>query len=161
MKRQGLHALLAVFLASGATVALAQAPHPDRLAARQVPASLASSRLAAPITAQNARAILDRSLAGAKGAGRVIIRLSADSAAIAFAKGADSAQAKRNARAQQDAFLASVRRIDPDARVIAQVQSVLNAVFVDVKALLFTNGDRTGNHGGATQATEALLFLAP
>jgi minor extracellular serine protease Vpr len=28
--------------------------------------------------------------------------------------------------------------------------------------LLFTNGDRgAGNRGGATQATEALLFLAP
>ena len=59
------------------------------------------------------RAALDSRLAGRHGAKRVIVRLSADSSASAFVKGADTAQAKLSAKAQQDAFLSSARALDP------------------------------------------------
>ncbi len=136
MKRKVLHTLLAVTMAfgSGAPV-YAQSVKPDRLAARPLPASLATLKLDAPATAAGfSRNVLDSSLRGATGSNRVIIRLSADSGAAAFVKGADTAQAKRTAKAQQDAFLASARALDPNARVVAQVQAVLNAVFVEVDA---------------------------
>jgi subtilisin family serine protease len=78
--------------------------------------------------------VLDSSLVNAAGANKVIIRLSADSGAVAFAKGANTVSAKQAAKVQQDAFLNSVRALDANARVIAQVQNVLNAVFVEVDA---------------------------
>ena len=135
-RRKTLHTLLAVALAIGSGApAYAQSVQPDRLAARVLPASLTSLRLDAPAVASGlARNVLDRSLRSAAGPSRVIIRLSADSGSAAFVKGADTAQAKRTAKAQQDAFLTSVRALDPNARVVAQVQAVLNAVFVEVDA---------------------------
>ncbi len=131
-----LHVLLAAALAIGSGApAYAQSVQPDRLAARVLPASLTSLRLDAPAIASGlARNALDRSLRSAVGPSKVIIRLSADSGSAAFVKGADTAQAKRTAKAQQDAFLTSVRALDPNARVVAQVQAVLNAVFVEVDA---------------------------
>ena len=135
-RRKTLHTLLAIALAIGSGApASAQSVQPERLAARVLPASLASLRLDTPAIASGlARDVLDRSLRSAAGPSKVIIRLSADSASTAFVKGADTAQAKRNAKAQQDAFLTSVRALDPNARVVAQVQAVLNAVFVEVDA---------------------------
>ena len=139
-RRKTLHALLAVALTIGSGApAYAQSVQPDRLAARVLPASLASLRLDAPAVATGlARNVLDRSLRSAAGPSKVIIRLSADSGSAAFVKGADTAQAKRTAKAQQDAFLTSVRALDPNARVVAQVQAVLNAVFVEVDASVLT-----------------------
>ena len=46
----------------------------------------------------------------------------------------DTASAKQNAKAQQDAFLSSARALDPNARVVARVQAVMNAVFIEVDA---------------------------
>jgi subtilisin family serine protease len=77
---------------------------------------------------------LDASLIGADGAQTVIIRLSAESGAEAFAKGKATWNAKKIARAQQKAFLKRVGKIDSGAQVIGQVQMVLNAVFVEVDA---------------------------
>jgi subtilisin family serine protease len=64
----------------------------------------------------------------------VVIRLSSESGADAFERGADEAKAKTNAKAQQDAFLNRVRKAYPNARVIARVQLVLNAVFLEIDA---------------------------
>ena len=64
----------------------------------------------------------------------MVIRLSAESGAAAFGKGKDEAIAKKDAKSQQDAFLKYVRTVDPNARVLGQVQLVLNAVFVEVDA---------------------------
>jgi minor extracellular serine protease Vpr len=135
-KRNLLHAALAASLVFGsAGASLAQQDRAARLQARALPATIAAMKLDRPVTVSgSAASVLDRSLAGAAGANRVIIRLSADSAANAFVKGADTARAKQAAKAQQDAFLGSVRAADPNARVIGQVQAVLNAVFVEVDA---------------------------
>jgi len=136
MKLKMLQGVLTVALAAGlAGPVFGQRDAAARLEARALPASIAALKLQAPVTAAGIPAgALDASLAGAVGPNRVIIRLSADSGANAFAKGADTAKAKKAAKAQQDSFLSSVRAADRNARVIAQVQSVLNAVFVEVDA---------------------------
>lgn len=81
-----------------------------------------------------ANGVLDRSLISANGPSRVIIRLSSESGADAFKRGANTSTAKKNAIAQQDNFLNRVRQVDPSARVLGRVQLVLNAVFVEVDA---------------------------
>jgi subtilisin family serine protease len=136
MKLKMLQGVLTVALAAGlAGPVFGQRDAAARLEARALPASIAALKLQAPVTAAGIPAgALDASLAGAVGPNRVIIRLSADSGANAFAKGADTAKTKKAAKAQQDSFLSSVRAADRNARVIAQVQSVLNAVFVEVDA---------------------------
>jgi len=135
MKMRLLHGALTVALAAGsAGPVFGQRDAAPRFE-RALPASIAAMKLQAPVTAAGIPAgALDQSLAGAVGPNRVIIRLSADSAANAFAKGADTAKAKQAAKAQQDSFLSTVRAADRNARVIARVQAVLNAVFVEVDA---------------------------
>jgi subtilisin family serine protease len=135
MKLKLLHGVLTVALAAGMAGPVFGQRDAARLEARALPASIAALKLQAPVTAAGISAgALDRSLVGAVGPNRVIIRLSADSAATAFSKGADTVRAKRAAKAQQDSFMSSVRAADRNARVIAQVQTVLNAVFVEVDA---------------------------
>ena len=131
-----LYATVAMTLAFGsAGSAFAQKDRAVRLEPRNLPSAIATQKLTQPVMAGGvSRSVLDRSLLGASGAKRIIVRLSADSSASAFVKGADTAQAKWNAKAQQDAFLSSVRALDPNARVVAQVQSVMNAVFIEVDA---------------------------
>jgi minor extracellular serine protease Vpr len=136
MKRKMLYALLAAVLVfTNAASVFAQEGGPDRFANRELPGKIESLKLDTPVEVDGLFGdVLDGSLAGAVGANRVIIRLSADSGAVAFEKGADTARAKQVARAQQDAFISTVRALDGNARVIAQVQAVLNAVFVEVDA---------------------------
>ncbi len=134
----GTLALLLV-LGTGSAVSAQTPASADRLDGRELPASIAELQLDTPETMDGLSAgVLDAGLAGATGAGKVVIRLSADSGATAFAKGNDTAKAKQVARAQQDAFLSRVRSIDPGARVLGQVQLVLNAVFVEVDASKLT-----------------------
>ena len=88
-----------------------------RIELRNLPGAIASQKLTQPITTGGvSRSVLDRSLLDASGATSVIVRLSADSAASALVKGADTAQAKWSARAQQDAFLSSARCCSTRAR---------------------------------------------
>lgn len=136
MKRKILYALMALMLIfSNASAVFAQDGGPDRLAGRELPAGLGELRLDTPIEMDGLSAnVLDSSLIGADGANKVIIQLSADSGAVAFEKGLDERNAKNLAKTQQDAFLTSVRNVDPSARVLGQVQLVLNAVFVEVDA---------------------------
>ena len=136
MKRNILHGFVAlVLILYNASAVLAQAGGPDRAAGRKLPASVGALRLDTPITMSGvSSSVLDRSLVGANGANKVIIRLSAESGAVAFAKGKDEAKAKKDAKTQQDAFLKFVRTVDSKARVLGQVQLVLNAVFVEVDA---------------------------
>lgn len=136
MKRKLLYAMLAfVLVFSNAASVVAQDGGPDRLTERNLPDSIEGLKLDAPIEMDNfSMGGLDKSLVGAVGPNRVIVRLSAESGAAAFGRGADSAKAKQAAKAQQDAFLNTARGLDSSLRVVAQVQSVLNAVFVEVDA---------------------------
>ncbi|HXF84878.1 MAG TPA: S8 family serine peptidase [Anaerolineales bacterium] len=136
MRRKIFYVLLAlmVVLANTASV-FAQEEGPDRYQTRELPEKIEALKLDTPVELDGLSvSVLDRSLIGAVGRSRVIIRLSADSGADAFVKGKDTVQAKQAAKAQQDAFLNSARSLDPSLRVIAQVQGVLNAVFVEVDA---------------------------
>jgi subtilisin family serine protease len=127
----GLGSLAALVVLGAGSAVSAQSTVSQRMPDRPLPASIESMRLDERLTIANGRSLLG---ASATGTGKVIIRLSADSGADALAKGANTASAKRAAKAQQDAFLNRVRSIDPSAKVLGQVQMVMNAVFVEVDA---------------------------
>jgi len=135
MKRKILNVLLVLSLMLAlATTALAQ-EGVDRYEGRELPESVAGLKLDEPIVISNPKLMaLDSDLVGAVGTQQVIIRLSADSGGSALAAGGDTDAAKLVARQQQDAFLNRLRQIDPNTRVLGQVQMVLNAVFVEADA---------------------------
>jgi minor extracellular serine protease Vpr len=124
---------MALVFASGAATAA-----PDRAAKRELPASIAALKLDAPLSASGIFSDrLHSSLLAAEGESRVIIRLTSPSVAEREINNDNaSVHARNNLRNEQAAFLDRVRAIDPNARVIAQVQHVLNAVFVEVDAAL-------------------------
>ncbi|MCS7006710.1 MAG: S8 family serine peptidase [Gaiellaceae bacterium] len=132
-RRRGIVLIvLAALIVLGASSAVsAQTAGPQRPLERPLPEAIEELRLDEPLTMSAGRELLR---ASATGSGKVIIRLTADSGADAFAKGASTEVAKAQARAQQDAFLARARSIDPSARVLGRVQMVMNAVFVEVDA---------------------------
>jgi subtilisin family serine protease len=138
-KWKSLNALLVLALAlSLSLTAFAQGSVPavDRFENRELPESVAALKLSSPLEVSGVGPeMLGRGPLGAE-PGKVIIRLSADSVAEAKAKGKATApgQVKKEAEAQQASFLDRVLDVDPNARVIAQVQVVMNAVFVEVDA---------------------------
>jgi subtilisin family serine protease len=110
-------------------------PAPDRSLERQVPSSISSLKLKAPMQATGFEvARLDESLRAAKGESRVIIRLRNPSVIEQGLSGNEAAQARINLRNEQADLLDRVYRLDPSARVVASTQLVLNAVFVEVDA---------------------------
>lgn len=122
---------MALVFASGTATAA-----PDRAAKRELPASIAALKLDAPLSASG---ILDdrlhSSLRSAEGESRVIIRLASPSVAEREINNDNaSVHARNNLRNEQAAFLDRARALDPNARVVAQVQHVLNAVFVEIDA---------------------------
>ncbi|HSR32964.1 MAG TPA: S8 family serine peptidase, partial [Anaerolineae bacterium] len=130
-------AVLNIFLTLALTLALAVTAfaqdEPDRFAGREVPESVEALKLDTPVELSDvAGPTLDRSLIGAEGESKVIIRLSADSVAEAKGKGKALGLAKKEVDSQQDAFLSRVYQVDPNARVVGEVQLVLNAVFLEV-----------------------------
>lgn len=126
--------ILAMVLALSST-AFAQDGAPERYEGRTLPESVAELKLDTPVEFSGVSgSALDASLAAVEGASKVIIRLSADSGADAFAKGESTAKAKQAAAAQQNAFFKQVLRADGGARLIGQVQMVMNAIFVEVDA---------------------------
>ena len=132
-------AVLNIFLTLALTLALAVTAfaqdEPDRFAGREVPESVEALKLDTPVELSDvAGPTLDRSLIGANGESKVIIRLSADSVAEAKGKGKALGLAKKEVDSQQDAFLSRVYQVDPNARVVGEVQLVLNAVFLEVAA---------------------------
>lgn len=130
----GLGSLTAlVVLGASSAVSAQTGAAPDRASLdRELPASIAGLKLDQRVTLSG----VGRDFLGATatGSGKVIIRLSADSGAQAEVKGANTAAAKAAAKAQQDAFIGRVKSIDSGARVLGQVQMVMNAVFVEVDA---------------------------
>ena len=135
MKKLIISLAIGSVLAASSMASAQDQARAERLAERPLPATIQSLRLASPLQVSGVDAAsLQRSTVFAEGPNRVIIRLSADSGAEAFAKGQDSAKAVKAAAAQQKSFLSSVRKLDRNARVITEVQSIMNAVFVEVDA---------------------------
>ncbi len=136
MKRGKLYAFMAlVLILSNVSSVFAQDGGPDRFTGRDLPAKIQDLRLETPVEMNDAAAnVLDRSLVGTEGPSKVIVRLTADLGSVAFEKGGDEFNAKKNANSQQDSLLKTIRQLDPNARVLGRVQLVLNAVFVEVDA---------------------------
>jgi subtilisin family serine protease len=131
-KLGALAGAMALVLASGLA---GGAPAPDRGAQRTLPASVSALKLKAPVQAAGLDVSrLEQSLRSAQGEQRVIIRLRNPSVAQLGATGNEAAQARINLRNEQADLLDRVRRLDPNARVVARTQIVLNAVFVEVDA---------------------------
>jgi hypothetical protein len=126
--------LLLVVLAV-ASVASAQS-QPSRSFERELPAHLESLKLDRPVQASGVSlAELDASLVGLQGDEKVIVRLKNPSVSErGQLTEAAAVRERNNLRKQQNALIKQIKALDPKARVIAQTQIVLNAVFVEVDA---------------------------
>ena len=127
----GVVPLLATSLA-----ALGQAPAmavPDDRSDRELPAHLADLKLDAPAELTDISAAqIDASLLDAEGTGTVIVRLKDTAIAERDLPDAAAPRARQDLRSTQDALMDRIRALDPDARLVAQTQIALNAVFVEV-----------------------------
>jgi subtilisin family serine protease len=121
----------ALVLASG----IAGGAPPERATQRALPSSIAALKMQAPVQAARFDVgSLDQSLRAAKGEQRVIVRLRNPSVIEQGVTGDAAAQARTNVRNEQADLLARIQALDPQARVVASTQLVLNAVFVEVDA---------------------------
>ena len=104
----------------------------DRAAARTVrtaPASIERLRLATPLTRENARSAIDPVLLRSKGSQQVLVRFRSPSVAESnVTNPADGIMRREEIRIEQNTFVNRVQRLAPGARMIAEVQGVLNAV---------------------------------
>ncbi len=121
-----------VVLGLGSTVSAQTPTGPDRTLGRSLPTHIADLKLETPEVTTAATADVLRPGVATQGAGKVVVRLSSESGATAWVGGRDEFNARRAARQQQEAFIARVKSIDPDARILGRVQLVMNAVFVEV-----------------------------
>ncbi len=132
MNRTFLLLTLASFLT---TVSAAQAQdqvRADRNTSRALPANIESLRLATPMQMNGVDVMARRASVDSAGDHNVIIRLATPSVAEQKLRGKSAQKAKKNIKAEQTDLLAEVMALDPNARVIAQTQLVLNAVFIEV-----------------------------
>ena len=104
----------------------------DRAAARTVrtaPASIERLRLATPLTRENARSAIDPVLLRSNGSQQVLVRFRSPSVAeSSITNPADGIMRREEIRIEQGTFVDRVQRLAPGARMIAEVQGVLNAV---------------------------------
>lgn len=130
--------LILSLMLSVSTSAFAQGddPLPDRFSERELPVSVSEQRLDQPLELSNFDIDSIGSPVFATGQERVIIRLVNESVSEQKLRGKSAQQAKKQIETEQDDLLSRVLNIDPSARIIAKVQVVLNAVFVEVDASL-------------------------
>jgi minor extracellular serine protease Vpr len=134
MKQRVVAFLLIVMLLAGGAASAQDGARPER-EERALPAGLAELRLDQPVSVDDfSLGAIDASLVGTEGEERVIIRLATPSVAEQKVRGKSAENAKRELQSEQQDLLALVQSLDPNARVLAQVQLVLNAVFVEVDA---------------------------
>ena len=136
MKRNIFYVMIAAMLVlTNVASVFAQEGGPDRFEGREVPATVEDLKLDNPLQMDGVSVhTLDASLFAAEGDQQVIIRLTADSVAEAKGKGKALGLAKREADAQQAAFLDRAFAAYPNARELGRVQLVLNAVFLEIDA---------------------------
>jgi minor extracellular serine protease Vpr len=132
--KRPLIGLLIVAMLAVALPAAAQ-PAPDRDRDRELPASIESLKLDAPVERSGISAdTLDASLFEARGANKVIVRLAEPSVAERDLTGNATVQARDNLRRSQSALMNRIRRLDRGSRLLAQAQMTLNAVIVEIDA---------------------------
>lgn len=123
--------LMVAFVTALAFTVPAGAADPVDRGERDLPEHIEDQKLSTPRTATASAEELDGLFASADSA-RVIVRLKAPSVAEQKAKGKAAQQAKKNLESEQDGLLNRLLTADESAKVLAQVQLVLNAVFVEV-----------------------------
>jgi minor extracellular serine protease Vpr len=126
------------------SVAVAQErPHTTRAEradhmSRAVPDLIAGTKLETPIRQEGidlAVRRLNPELRAATGRKQVVVRLSEPSISEATASpNSSKGQARQAVLAQQDGVVSTARSVDSNARVLARLQLVLNAVILDVDA---------------------------
>lgn len=128
---------LAITAASVAPPSVAAGPAAGRLN-RPLPAAISELRLAEPLTAQGVefqRGRIDAALKRAKGRQQVLVRLRSPSAAEITAYGpADRVGHREKLRNEQSAFVRRAASLAPGSKMKTSVQTVLNAVVMDVDA---------------------------
>ncbi|MFN2319849.1 MAG: S8 family serine peptidase, partial [Dermatophilaceae bacterium] len=137
MKRKllltGVVPLLATSLAALGQVPALAAPQ-DR-ADRALPAHLADLKLDEAVSRDGISVgALDQSLVGETGTSAVIVRLKAPSVSEQNLTDAASPKARQDLRKQQSDLMKRVTQLDKGARLLAQTQIALNAVFVEIDA---------------------------
>ncbi len=140
MKRKILNIIVILaMLLSVAPAAFAQGSTPPDRMSGEVPARVTENKLETPVVdAEVTSARLDGSLLDATGPTQVIIRLRSESVAERNIQGRSAQRIQRLLQTQQANFLSRVEAMGANARVIAQVQLVMNAVFVEVDASALT-----------------------
>ena len=123
--------VLAAITASVATTSVAA----DRTA-RALPASVEALRLAEPVTGTGMISRVDPALLNASGTQRVLVRLREMPAARAAEESSsvDPTTQRERVRQQQWQFRGRAARHAPGARVLGQVENVLNGMFMEVNA---------------------------
>lgn len=109
---------------------------PDRATVHNATAGLETLRLDQPLQVEGAApaAGLHPSLADAEGEQEVIVSLKTPAVARQKVEGDKAEEAKKGLKGEQGALIARIKGLDPDARVLAEVQVVLNAILVEVDA---------------------------
>lgn len=129
--------ILALMLSVSTSVfAQGDGPLPDRFAEQQLPVSVSEQKLEQPLELSNFDLGTISGPLFSNGQERVIIRLNSESVAEQKLRGKSAQQAKAQIATEQDDLLSRVLSMDPSATIIAKVQVVLNAVFVEVDAAL-------------------------
>ena len=102
---------------------------------RVAPASIDALRLDTPLTRASATVAVDPSLLHSRGAQQVLVRFKSPSVAESGVENpADQVMRREQIRLEQNSFVSRVQRAAPGARVIAEVQGVLNAVVLQADA---------------------------
>lgn len=121
-----------MLIAVASPVAAQEGPSADRSADRSLPEALDGAQLATPISRSFATDVLDTSLIGSEGPTQVIITLRSPSVSEAELTGAPARTRKSEIRNEQSNLVERIRSADRSARVLGDVQVVLNAVFAEV-----------------------------
>ena len=107
----------------------------QRASSRALPASIDRLRLQNPRTMAEGRAAMDPALLQASGSQSVLVRLRSPSVAESGSENpGDQIMRREQIRLEQSALVERIRRASPGASVTADVQTVLNAVVMDVDA---------------------------
>lgn len=131
-KLVSLAGAMALVVAAGSSGA---APSLDRGGNRTLPASIEGLRLDSARTVAVNRAEADDALLNVKGYQRVLVRLKSPSVAeVGLENPGDQIVHRERVKLEQAAFVERIRRTAPQARVVGEVQIVLNALLMEVDA---------------------------
>ena len=129
-----LFAVLVVLMAVASPISAQETSFADRAADRSVSQGIEQARLDTPRSATFNVDTLDASLLGATGPVQVIVKLKSNSVAEDDLTGAVAEDRKEEIADEQEDLVERIMNADDSAEVIADVQVVLNAVFVEVDA---------------------------